>query len=88
MLWASPYNDISFSLEPDRTLATQRLSGQKKNKERLSIALCANSDGSHKLKPLIIGKYANSQRFKYIKINNLPVIYQNNKKAWMLTTTF
>ncbi len=49
-----------FSLEPDRTLATRRLSGHKKNKERLSIALCANSDGSHKLNPLIIGKYANT----------------------------
>ena len=77
-----------FSLEPDQTLATRRLSGRKKNKERLSIALCANSDGSHKLKPLIIGKYAKPRCFKHVKINNLPVIYRNNKKAWMLTTTF
>src|SRR3954454_14431072 len=77
-----------FSLEPDRTLATRRLSGQKKNKERLSVALCANADGSHKLPPLIIGKYANSQCFKNIDIRNLPMVYRNNKKAWMFTTLF
>lgn len=75
-------------LEPDRTLATKRLSGRKKNKERLSIALCSNADGSHKLPPLIIGKYANPRCFKNININNLPMKYRNNAKAWMLMTIF
>lgn len=51
-------NLIFYRLEPDKTLATIRLSGRKKNKERITIALCANSDGSHKLKLLIIGKCA------------------------------
>jgi len=32
---------LFYRLEPDRSLATTRLSGRKKNKERLSIALCA-----------------------------------------------
>jgi hypothetical protein len=81
-------NIFFFRLEPDRTLATQRLSGRKKNKERLSIALCANSDGSHKLPPLVIGKYAKPRCFKNVNIRNLPMTYQNNGKAWMLTTTF
>src|SRR6185295_7915472 len=36
---------LFYRLEPDRTLATHRLFGRKKNKERLSIALCANADG-------------------------------------------
>ncbi|CAG8742791.1 2285_t:CDS:2 [Rhizophagus irregularis] len=75
-------------LQPDRTLATRRISGRKKNKERLSIALCANADGSHKLPPLIIGKYANPRCFKNINIRNLSMTYRNNNKAWMLTTLF
>ncbi len=75
-------------MEPDKTLATRWLSGRKKSKERLSIALCANADGSHKLPPLVIGKYANSRCFKNINIGNLPITYQNNAKAWMLTTLF
>ncbi|CAB5360537.1 unnamed protein product [Rhizophagus irregularis] len=75
-------------LEPDRTLATKRLHGCKKNKERLSVALCSNADGSHKLNPLIIGKFANPRCFKNINIRNLPIKYRNNAKAWMITTLF
>jgi len=69
-------------------LATRRLAGRKKDKERLSIALCANADGSHKLTPLVIGKYANPRCFKHVNIRNLPIIYRNNTKAWMLTSLF
>ena len=79
---------LFYRLEPDRTLATQRLSGRKKNKERLSIALCVNSDGSHKLKPLIIGKYKKPRCFNNVNLNNLEMKYCNNTKAWMLATTF
>ncbi len=43
-----------FRLEPDRTLASKHLSGRKKNKEWLSIALCANANRSYKLNPLVI----------------------------------
>ena len=69
-------------------MATRRLSGCKKNKERLSIALCANADGSHKLPPLIIGKFAKPRCFKNINISNLKMTYRSNPKAWMLTTLF
>jgi hypothetical protein len=79
---------LFYRLEPDRTLATQRLSGRKKDKERLSIALCANSDGSHKLNPLIIGKYKKPRCFNNINLNNLQMTYRSNPKAWMLTTIF
>jgi len=50
--------------------------------------LCANADGSHKLPPLIIGKYANPRCFKNVNISNFPMIYRSNSKAWMLTTIF
>ena len=66
----------------------QRLAGRKKDKERLSIALCANADGSHKLDPLIIGKYAKPRCFKNIDLRNLPITYRNNSKAWMFTSLF
>ncbi|CAG8838750.1 4546_t:CDS:2, partial [Racocetra persica] len=63
-------------------------SGRKKNKERLSIALCANTDGSHKLNPLVIGKYAKPRYFKNINIRNLPMKFYNNTKTWMLAVYF
>ncbi|CAG8805148.1 24248_t:CDS:2, partial [Cetraspora pellucida] len=40
---------------------TRRIAGCKKNKERISVALYANANGSYKLAPLIIGKYAKPQ---------------------------
>jgi len=79
---------LFYRLEPDRTLATRRLSGRKKNKERLSIALCANADGSHKLNPLVIGKSAKPRCFKGVRIQNLAMTYRSNAKAWMLTVLF
>ena len=49
---------LFFRLEPNKTLATGPVSGTKKCKQRISVALCANADGSDKLKPLVIGKSA------------------------------
>jgi hypothetical protein len=37
-------------------------------------------------KPLVIGKAA-KRCFKNLKINNLPMIWINNKKAWMTAAT-
>ncbi|CAB5367826.1 unnamed protein product [Rhizophagus irregularis] len=79
---------LFYRLEPDRTLATKHLAGRKVNRERLSIALCANADGSHKLNPLIIGKFERPRCFKNIRIQAMPMTYRHNAKAWMITSLF
>jgi hypothetical protein len=38
-------------------------------------------------KSLLIGKAAQPRFFKNLKINNLPVLWKNNKKAWMNAAT-
>ncbi len=38
--------------------------------------------------PLVIGKILKLRCFKNVNLNNLPIIYQNNSKAWMLSTLF
>lgn len=58
----------------------------KKSKERRSVLLCGNMDGSDFLKPLVIGKYENPRCFKGVK--SLPVIYRANKRAWMTSDIF
>jgi len=58
------------------------------DKKRLTIALCANADGSHKLNPFIIGKYQKPRCFKNVNINNIPMMYCHNAKAWMITLHF
>jgi hypothetical protein len=48
--------------------------------------LCANASGTHKLKPLVIGKSKNPRCFKNIKTTSLPVTYKHNSKSWMLSS--
>src|SRR5947209_14932137 len=81
--WKDIYNmdetGLFFRMEPDTTLATRQLAGKKKNKERLSVALCCNGDGSHKIKALVIGRSAKPRCFKNINIAHLGVMYGYNK---------
>ncbi|CAG8698035.1 880_t:CDS:2 [Dentiscutata erythropus] len=79
---------LFYYLELDQTLATYRIAGYKVDREHISVALCTNADGSHKLNPLIIGKYQKPRCFKNINIKNMPFMYQNNTNAWMITTFF
>jgi hypothetical protein len=48
--------------------------------------LCCNSDGSEKLKQLVIGKYRKPRCFK--NIFSLPCKYVNNNKAWIASKIF
>jgi hypothetical protein len=64
---------IFFNLLPSKTLATRRdkCHGGNKSKGRITALLCANSDGSEKLTPLIISKCAKPRCFKvHTKLKN------------------
>lgn len=79
---------LFFRLEPNRTLATGSVYGTKKSKERISVALCANSDGTDKLQRLVIGKAARPRCFpKTFNVQSV-VQYYHNSKAWMTSTIF
>ncbi|CAG8850008.1 5186_t:CDS:1, partial [Gigaspora margarita] len=52
------------------------------DKNWLTVILAANSTGSKKHKPIVIGKSSNSRCFKKIKSHvSLPVTYKDNEKA-------
>ena len=79
---------LFYCLTPDRTIATRQLEGMKKDKTRISIALCCNADGSEKLELLIIGHAAKPRAFNKKTGKELGFYYRNNKKAWMTTLLF
>ncbi|RKF71975.1 CENP-B-like protein 2, partial [Golovinomyces cichoracearum] len=61
-----PYNTVNmdetslfWKLTPGCTLETKAGSGGKKSKDRVSLALTCNGDGSEKLEPWIIDKSKN-----------------------------
>ncbi len=74
---------LFWRLLPDKTLAVkgERCSGGKKSKERITVLVAANMDGSDKLPLYIIGKFAKPRCFKNVR--SLPVTYVANRKAWM-----
>lgn len=79
---------LFYRLQPNKTLATKPVKGTKKNKERITIGLCSNADGSEKLKPIVIAKAARPRCFpKNFNVQSL-VHYWHNKKAWMTSAIF
>jgi hypothetical protein len=52
------------------------------SKEGLTVLLCGN-DVEEMENPLVIGKAAKPKCFRNLKINDLPVIWRNSKKARM-----
>jgi hypothetical protein len=75
---------LFWKLQPDRSLATRQTSGGKKSKDRITIALTVNADGSEKLEPWIIGRSKNPRCLKHIKNRqNLRIVYEHNKTKWM-----
>jgi hypothetical protein len=74
---------LNWKRTPDRTLATKSHSGTKKSKDRITIALTSNADGSEKFLAWVIGKSKNPRCFSKIKSKNLRIMYRFNKSKWM-----
>jgi hypothetical protein len=79
---------IFFKVLRDRTLAYkgETCHGGKHSKDRLTVLLCVNNDGSDKQVPIVIGKSSKPRCFKDVK--KLPIKYQAKSKAWMMTEIF
>ncbi|NXU54389.1 TIGD4 protein, partial [Turnix velox] len=58
----------------------------KLSKERITVAVGANMDGSEKLPLLVIGKNKSPHSFQDVK--SLPVDYEANDMAWMTSQVF
>ena len=79
---------LFFKLLPDSTLAFkgETCHGGKRAKERITVLVGGNADGSEKLPLLVIGKSKNPRCFK--SVHSLPVDYTASKKAWMNSEIF
>ena len=66
----------------------KRFPGHKKEKSRITIAVCLNADGSEKRPLIVIGTAKKPRCFKGINPSNLGIIYKHNESAWMKATIF
>lgn len=75
---------------PDRSLSTRSLPGRKKDKARISILFCCNSDASERIPVWFIGTARRPKAFVTagINIENLGCVWRSNKKAWMTGEIF
>ena len=76
---------------PERTYISQeekRAPGFKAAKDRVTLLLGGNASGDCKMKPLLISRAANPRALKGYSKEHLPVIYKNNKKAWITGSMF
>ncbi|XP_072144735.1 tigger transposable element-derived protein 6-like [Dermacentor andersoni] len=73
---------LFFQMLPSKTHALKgdRCPGGKHSKLRVTVLLCVSMDGSHRLKPFMIGR---SKKPTCFKNQHIPVRYRSNKKAWM-----
>lgn len=79
---------LYWKLLPEKTYvaSTERTApGRKVEKQRITFLACTNATGSHKVKPLVIGKAKNPRCFRnWI----CPVHYESSNTAWMTANIF
>jgi hypothetical protein len=80
--------ELFFQALPTKSLTIkgEKFTRGKMTKERVIVLLCGKMVGEME-KPFVIEKSAKPRSFKNLKINILPVICRNNKKAWMTAAT-
>eukprot|EP00171_Calliarthron_tuberculosum_P002433 IDg2433t1 len=79
---------LFYKLAPDSTVATARPLGRKKMKDRITVLVCANADGSEKFELMFIGTALRPRPFKKKYGKEYGLDYHANKKAWMTGELF
>ena len=84
MLLLNAESGLFFRALSNRTLSlkSEKCTGGKLPKERITILFCVNMFGE-KEKLLVIGKAARTRTFKNTAVAPFPVDWRSNKKAWM-----
>lgn len=87
-LYNADETGLYWKLLPDKTFvsaAERTAAGRKTEKQRITFLACTNAAGTHKIKPLVIGKAAKPRSFRNF---NCPVDYDHSRAAWMTATIF
>ncbi|GBO17835.1 Jerky -like [Araneus ventricosus] len=77
---------LYYRMLPTKTLASRKEAaapGYKRSKDRVTVSLCGNAAGMHKLPVMLIGKSVKPTAFKNVNVESLPAHYRALKTAWM-----
>jgi hypothetical protein len=75
---------------PQRSLATGKRAGRKKDKQRITVSLCCNATGTDKRELFVIGKSKRPRSFprNFQPERDWGIRYRHNNKAWMMAADF
>ncbi|KAM8966353.1 tigger transposable element-derived protein 5 [Pelodytes ibericus] len=77
---------LYWKLLPDQIheiFLAKQPNGYKKVKDRVTILLAANLTGSHKLKPLVVGKLQDPPSLRHHNQDKFPASYRFSRNGWM-----
>jgi hypothetical protein len=80
------YTVILWKAVPEKTLIfshAKKVGKQKMMGDHISVLLCANATGCHKLPALIIGSIAETLRLYNMNTSAFSIIYRANAHGWM-----
>ncbi|KAL0209586.1 hypothetical protein RCL1_008424 [Eukaryota sp. TZLM3-RCL] len=79
---------LYWKLKPGKRITKRKkVPGEKKSKDRLTVTLATNTDGSEKLPLLVIGRAKRPAALRQFIIPN-NVMYRGNAKGWMTAELF
>lgn len=81
---------LAWKSLPPKTLiqaATRTVYGKNMKKNRVTVGLCANAIGTHKLPPLFVHRCESPKALKHCW-DHLPVIFKGQKNAWVDRNVF
>ncbi|KAE9050558.1 hypothetical protein PR001_g2289 [Phytophthora rubi] len=79
---------LCYNRAPVGDICTRKKPGVKASKTRITVAFCANADGTELLPLLYIGRARKPMCFKKKTGAELGFNYKNNAKAWMTSLIF
>jgi hypothetical protein len=82
---------LNWKALPQKTLASlseTSAPGFKVQKDRITLMVCENATGNHRLPLLVIGKAKTPRAFKNFNLNALPATYYAQNSAWMSQDIF
>ncbi|KAF0683316.1 Aste57867_24626 [Aphanomyces stellatus] len=79
---------IFYNCQPNTTISNKARSGMNKDKNRISVVLAANTDGSDKRELTFIDMARRPRCFGNLGPDDLSLLYKSNRKAWMTIAIF
>ncbi|XP_007892178.2 tigger transposable element derived 5-like [Callorhinchus milii] len=80
---------LYYRMLPEQTKVKKTADHESEGfKNRVTFLFSTNKPGTHKVKPLCIGKLRSPRCFRHVNMKSMPIDYNHSRNAWMTTDIF